>query len=662
MRNRITVCAGVLALLLLFVACGGNTSVNSSPDNHQAANPPANTESPPPDNKQPDVTEKPDEPDKPDEPEKPDAPEDLGDVPEGELEDHGLVFTIPFKRGEGSVVFSRQNDYLRVEIDARLPYSGGDGARIQGSSVDLVLSVDGLNGRHLFYYPQPLWVDLRGRPKSFRVEASYSAEKDGPPSVVSNPSFVGEGDVAYWDRWIAVMWVDLRHVLVPGNSPGSVSDTWCAGLIVGNDAASEAFPKGLDRYNPGKTPDRLVQFKVSELPELDELDEDPKERLRTKEESAQKAMQKISAQLNLNNPAGCFETANEWLTDHPEDLWAHYLKFLLALQLNVDPNYDAICKDYVDACPGQSTAHIAYWDVLQRKDRHADAKAHAETVFESGLSTGRLLTEAHMRLEWAKVCTNWGQFDEIETQRKLIEEHPEMLKDNDFRVQFKMQAADVAAREGDSATVVEIYDAIFKEEYKYLGAQRTQEIQQLTTMHRSANEAWKKELELREADKAKTNPRLTIETSKGTIVVELFEDDAPNTTASLVSLAQKNFWDGLNFHRVEPNFVVQGGCPNGDGSGGPGYRTKFESNNRRHFRGSFAMARSQSIDSQGSQFYICVSNSPSVLSLSDNKYLVVGRVLEGMDVVDKIRAGDKITSIKVDNLRDHEYEPETLEE
>ncbi|MBZ0136499.1 MAG: peptidylprolyl isomerase [Planctomycetes bacterium] len=158
------------------------------------------------------------------------------------------------------------------------------------------------------------------------------------------------------------------------------------------------------------------------------------------------------------------------------------------------------------------------------------------------------------------------------------------------------------------------------------------------------------------------NPRLTIETAKGTIVVELFEDDAPNTTASLISLAQKKFWDGLNFHRIEPNFVAQGGCPNGDGGGGPGYRTKFEVNKRRHFRGTFAMARSQILDSQGSQFYICVSNAPSVVTLSDNNYLVVGRVIEGMEVADSLRAGDKIVSVRADNLRDHEYVPEVIPE
>jgi peptidyl-prolyl cis-trans isomerase B (cyclophilin B) len=177
-----------------------------------------------------------------------------------------------------------------------------------------------------------------------------------------------------------------------------------------------------------------------------------------------------------------------------------------------------------------------------------------------------------------------------------------------------------------------------------------------------AAEQWQDELKYREADAAKVNPRWIIETDKGRIVVELFQDDAPNTVASLVSLAQKKFYDGLNFHRVEKDFVVQGGCPNGNGSGGPGYRTKFEKNKRKHFRGTFAMARSQDLNSQGSQFYICVSNSPPVINLSDNNYLVVGRVLEGMEVADKIRRGDKIKSITAENLREGEYKPETIPE
>lgn len=663
MKNRVISGATLMALFVMFAACGGNGAANDPATNEVAIAPAPTNQAP--SNEAPDQPDVPDQPDKPDEPDQPDPPVELDDVPSGEREDHGLIFTIPFERGEGSVVFSRQNEYLRVEVDVRLPYSGGDGQRMRGSSVDLVLSVDGLNGRHLFFYPQPLWLPIDGRVSAYRVEASYSADNAGPPSVVANPSFVGEGDVAYWDRWTAVMWVDLRYVLVPGNSPGSLADAWHAGLIVGNEVASAVLPDGLNRFNPGKTPDRLLQFKFSELPEVEELDEDPKERLKTREEAIHEKMKKINAFYSMRDLAGCFDTAKAWLEENPDDLWAHNLVYAIsnvAGSDKIDPDYVKFLREYVEACPGQSSVQIDLWNGLLRTDQYRSAKEHAERVFASDMCTGRVLTEAHMRLEWAKSCTSWSHLEEAEAQRKLIEEHPEMLKDDQFRVQFKTQAADLALRRGDSAKAVEIYDDVFKDEYKHLGSDLTQQIQKLLTLQRATKQHWEAEQKLREADKAKTNPKLIVETNKGRIVVELFEDDAPNTTASLVSLAQKSFWDGLNFHRVEPNFVIQGGCPNGDGSGGPGYRTRFETNKRRHFRGSFAMARSQSIHSQGSQFYICVSNSPSVVTLSDNQYLVVGRVLEGMDVADNIRAGDNIISIKVENLREHEYTPETLPE
>jgi cyclophilin family peptidyl-prolyl cis-trans isomerase len=186
-------------------------------------------------------------------------------------------------------------------------------------------------------------------------------------------------------------------------------------------------------------------------------------------------------------------------------------------------------------------------------------------------------------------------------------------------------------------------------------------IQQSLQFQRQAEQQWEDELKYREEDGKKQNPRLVIETDKGKIVVELFEDDAPNTTNALVELAQKKFWDGLNFHRVEPNFVAQGGCPKGNGSGTPGYALKREISRRNHFRGTFAMARSMDPDSAGCQFYICLSNANNVLNLS-GKYAVVGRVIEGMDVADKLRVGDKIKTITAENLRGHEYVAEKIKE
>jgi peptidyl-prolyl cis-trans isomerase B (cyclophilin B) len=129
----------------------------------------------------------------------------------------------------------------------------------------------------------------------------------------------------------------------------------------------------------------------------------------------------------------------------------------------------------------------------------------------------------------------------------------------------------------------------------------------------------------------------------GEIRLELYPDDAPKTVENFVTLAKKGFYNGLNFHRVVPDFVVQGGCPKGNGTGGPGYTIKAEFNKQKHVRGTLAMARSQSPDSAGSQFYICYGATPHL----DGQYTVFGKVVSGMEHVDRIKQGDKMTSVTI---------------
>ena len=129
----------------------------------------------------------------------------------------------------------------------------------------------------------------------------------------------------------------------------------------------------------------------------------------------------------------------------------------------------------------------------------------------------------------------------------------------------------------------------------------------------------------------------------GEIRIEFFAEDAPKTVENFVTLAKKGFYTGLNFHRVVPDFVVQGGCPKGNGTGGPGYTIKAEFNKQKHVRGSVAMARSQHPDSAGSQFYICYGSTPHL----DGQYTVFGKVVSGMELVDRIKQGDKMTSVTI---------------
>lgn len=129
----------------------------------------------------------------------------------------------------------------------------------------------------------------------------------------------------------------------------------------------------------------------------------------------------------------------------------------------------------------------------------------------------------------------------------------------------------------------------------------------------------------------------------GEIRIEFFPADAPKTVENFVTLAKKGFYDTLAFHRVVPDFVVQGGDPKGDGTGGPGHTIPAEFNKNKHVRGSVAMARSQHRDSAGSQFYITYGAVPHL----DGNYTVFGKVTSGMELVDKIVQGDRMKSVTI---------------
>ena len=138
--------------------------------------------------------------------------------------------------------------------------------------------------------------------------------------------------------------------------------------------------------------------------------------------------------------------------------------------------------------------------------------------------------------------------------------------------------------------------------------------------------------------------QVRLATAHGDIVFTLYPDDAPLHAAAFVKLAEAGFYDGLKFHRVEPGFVVQGGDPKGDGTGGPGYHLKAEFNARPHLRGTVAMARASAPDSAGSQFYICLDDARFL----DGQYTVFGQMTEGFAALDRITRGDAMISVKVE--------------
>ncbi|CAH1055011.1 peptidylprolyl isomerase [Paenibacillus pseudetheri] len=135
--------------------------------------------------------------------------------------------------------------------------------------------------------------------------------------------------------------------------------------------------------------------------------------------------------------------------------------------------------------------------------------------------------------------------------------------------------------------------------------------------------------------------KITLETG-GVVLIDLFDQDAPNTVANFEKLAKDGFYNGLTFHRVIPGFVAQGGCPNGTGSGGPGYTINCEINPNKHERGTLAMAHAGK-NTGGSQFYICYAPQPHL----DGVHTVFGKVVEGMDLVDTFKGRDKMTSVEI---------------
>ena len=137
-----------------------------------------------------------------------------------------------------------------------------------------------------------------------------------------------------------------------------------------------------------------------------------------------------------------------------------------------------------------------------------------------------------------------------------------------------------------------------------------------------------------------------IHTAKGIMNVDFYEKDAPKTVDNFTTLAKKGYYDGLNFHRVIPNFVIQGGCPDGTGAGGPGYQIdcELDGDNQYHDRGVLSMAHAGR-NTGGSQFFICHSRANT--AHLDRNHTCFGKVVDGLDVIDQIREGDKIEKIVI---------------
>ena len=160
------------------------------------------------------------------------------------------------------------------------------------------------------------------------------------------------------------------------------------------------------------------------------------------------------------------------------------------------------------------------------------------------------------------------------------------------------------------------------------------------------------------------HPVVVLETDKGVIEMELYPDVAPKTVANFVKLTEMEFYDGLTFHRYVENFVIQGGDPEGSGSGGPGWTIpgefqtpKLRAKMPRHRKGVVAMARANDPDSAGSQFYICLNAQPSKYFSLNGQYTTFGKVIAGMNVVDQLRKGDAMNTVRIKDKNEESAPP-----
>ena len=231
------------------------------------------------------------------------------------------------------------------------------------------------------------------------------------------------------------------------------------------------------------------------------------------------------------------------------------------------------------------------------------------------------------------------------------------LEKNEADLGAKLVRARCECFSGKFEAAVAHYDEILKGEIE---AEVRSQAAQLQELARNNVAHWKKELEIRAKEaKADDLPRVRFTTTKGNIDIELLENEAPNTVANFIELVTKKFYDGLKFHRVIPEFMAQGGDPQGNGTGGPGYRFKDElpEGYRRHFRGTLSMANSGA-DTNGSQFFLTFIPTDWL----NGKHTVFGRVITGQAAADALQIGDEIMKAEVIRKRDHEYKVVRVEE
>lgn len=321
---------------------------------------------------------------------------------------------------------------------------------------------------------------------------------------------------------------------------------------------------------------------------------------------------------------------------------------------------------YRTASEQQREQILLQWNRLIARGEEIEPKLidSAGKAFEEAPNTDKEITFFLMRL-----LAQGVQRDDYEPAYEI----GRMLMENKSRDRHVMNLAGIAAFATNHFDDAEKYLGLAAESGYYKSSSKKNKPAQIGRLSflnlPYYKPAWVKEEAIRQRQSDSDNlPRVLLKTSKGDILIELFENEAPNAVANFISLVEDGFYDGLAFHRVLPGFMAQGGDPRGNGSGGPGYSIAcecYKPNHRLHFRGSLSMAHAGR-DTGGSQFFLTFVPTPQL----DGKHTVFGRAIGGMDVLSKIQRRDpddkeaprpdRIIEAKVVRKRPHKYQPITM--
>ena len=278
--------------------------------------------------------------------------------------------------------------------------------------------------------------------------------------------------------------------------------------------------------------------------------------------------------------------------------------------------------------------------VGSRKQNKLASKLYHEVLKEGKLSDTELIVFAEILNQQNRVA---------ETIKVLKEREKKVKKDSEIYDQIQLLLSQCYFYIQDFDTAITLAKQL------QLKPKLKASIARALPYYEKTKKKWLEELEFRKKDK--NLPQVEMTTSKGKIVIDLFEDDAPNAVANFVELTEKKYYDNQAFHRVLPNFMAQGGDPNSkdadpsnDGQGGPGYTIKTDLSKRNHFRGVISMANAGK-DTDGSQFFLTVVPTYWL----DGKHAVFGRISAGQDVIDSLEKGDKLILAKILKKRNHVY-------